>query len=153
MNVTVAGLLKLIAAFIGTPLRPSQTTKLSVFVKLWLLRVRNQGQLTHDLLPHHAIDAEADAFITQVQRYMQPLEALSWRECNYLYTFLVAQGFVSFGPHEHLATAFPQASALTHQFLTALTARTKLVEQALLDESKLIAELDQIHLQYTRFFV
>lgn len=150
MNAPVERLLRLCADFIGRDLRPSQITKLSLFLKLWLLRVRNGGRLAQALLPAGLLDKPARQFMAKVQAALRNVNGIDDRETNYLYTFLVAQGFLP--SRSHFKAAFPTASALSADFIASLTRQAQLLDPAHFDAEALKARLDQIHLQLTTFF-
>lgn len=153
MNAVVEDLLHLCADFIGAPLRPTQITKLSLFLKLWLLRVKNGGSLAADRLNPNLLDRTVQAFLKQVQTLLAKQVPVSDREVNYLYTFMIAQGLAPFSEPEQMRAAFPAAAKLSRDFITSLKAQGELIDRNRLDTQKLQAGLDQIHLQFTTFFI
>jgi hypothetical protein len=153
MNAVVEELLQLCADFIGAPLRPTQITKLSLFLKLWLLRVKNGGTLAADRLDPTLLDKPAQAFLQRVQRLLADKQPVSARETNYLYTFMITQGLAPAIAPEQLRVAFPAAARLSRDFIQALQSQGELIDRSRLNTSQLHISLDSIHLQFTTFFI
>ncbi|KRK72657.1 hypothetical protein [Lacticaseibacillus nasuensis] len=150
LNASVEPLLQCCADFIGHPLRPTQVTKLSLFIKIWQLRIQNGETLTADALTLSALPAESQTFIAQLQAVTTP--APSAREAGYLLAFLLTQQFAPL-PDAALATTFPAVKPLTANFMGLLTAQSALIDCSRLDLDRLTASLNQLHLQLVTFFV
>lgn len=149
LNASVEPLLQCCADFIGHPLRPTQVTKLSLFIKIWQLRIQNGETLTADALTLSALPAESQTFIAQLQAVTTP--APSAREAGYLLAFLLTQQFAPL-PDAALATTFPAVKPLTANFMGLLTAQSALIDCSRLDLDRLTASLNQLHLQLVTFF-
>ncbi|WP_056987048.1 hypothetical protein [Secundilactobacillus paracollinoides] len=134
-------------------LAPTQEVKLSFFLKVWLKRLGNQGNLTEETIKTPVTDETATGFLTQIQDLLRDTYSVSQQELDYVYYFLLSQDLVSPKDDQELAATFPLAKRLTDDFITSLQGGRIIVSRDKLNWTELRESLFSVHMQYTSFYI
>lgn len=153
MDTAIQPILDCCQKLIGKDLLPTQANKLRLFLKLWLLRIRNGNTLAKPIISTEHLSESVQDWLHQIQALLNVKTLVAFNESIFLYTFLVSQGYVKISNRATLKAAFPEAIGLSDNFNDRLKAQSALINDDLLDQQQLLANLDGIHLQFTTFFV
>ncbi|WP_179394043.1 hypothetical protein [Lacticaseibacillus absianus] len=152
LDALVDRLFTAIGPLLGT-LKPTQTTKLRLFMKLWLLRVQNSETFQAPLLDPTLVTPTGQTLQRACGAVLASTIPVSATELDYLYLFLIAQGYLPLPDAPCLAAAFPQATTLTDSLMAALSEQGGLFATQALDQTELRETLYHLHLQFTTFFI
>lgn len=153
LNPLIEDLVSAIQAELPDVLKPTQETKLSTFLRVWLLRMLNSNPIGPTQLLKIKPTESSQVMHQQLQTLLADQLTLTDDEFNYLYSFLIAQGYLDFDQMRELATNIPAVDDLTTQFLSELQDTNVLLSTHLVDNHDLKDSLLSIHFQFTTFYI
>lgn len=153
LNPLINDLIEAIQAGLPDQLDPTQETKLSTFLRIWLLRQLDKHPISH----HQRLQVEPDernqAMLSRLQTLLADQLTLSDDEFNYLYSFLIAQGYLGSEQMHALSAGIPAIDELTNQFLTEIRSSNVLLATNFVNDQLLEDSLLSIHFQFTTFYI
>ena len=153
LDELAGALTQALAPLLAGPLPPTQATKLTIFFKVWLLRWQNGGRITAPARQVPLVPTtRATAVETAIQAAVNLDVPLTAAEFDYLYSFLIGQGFYT-PSAASLQANFPLAAKLTQDFTQQLLAHPAVSATSEQDQQAVTQALQQLHLQFTTFFV
>ncbi|GAW99005.1 hypothetical protein IWT30_00965 [Secundilactobacillus mixtipabuli] len=153
LNPLIDDMVSAIQAELPHTLSPTQETKLSTFLRIWLLRMLNANSIGTDQQLQVKASASKDAMMKKLQVLLSDQLELTEEEFNYLYSFLIAQGYLGFESMRELAADIPAVDELTKQFMAEMQANNVLLTTHLIDDNRLEDSLLSIHFQFTTFYI
>ncbi|WP_179211613.1 hypothetical protein [Secundilactobacillus pentosiphilus] len=153
LNPLVEDMILAIQAELSDPLNPTQETKLSTFLRVWLLRMLNSNPIGKDQKLQISPTASSTAMLNQLQKLLADQLTLKKDEFNYLYSFLIAQGYLGFNKMHELAANIPAVDELTEQFMGEMQSNNVLLTTHLVNDSQLRNSLLSIHFQFATFYI
>lgn len=152
LEPTVKAMMSAIKPYLCHPVTPTQRMKLSILLKVWLMRLQNQGTLpkeTKITVPH---DETYQAIFTALTPNLPAFATLTTNEQDYLYSFLLTQGFVEIDD-EKIGAYFPLAVEITERFLSYAKEQRFLKAPDDLTNWPVYSQLLQVNLQFTTFYI
>lgn len=132
---------------------PTQVAKLSIFLKIWLLRIRNQGLIQQSLTASVAQTTPLDklAVISPIfeQLQIRPTQV----ELEYLFTFLVTQNYITAPNGFFVAEEMPVPYKLTDQLMQMVKSSRMFTNVTTVDLSDLRQAILAIHVRLITFYV
>lgn len=153
LNPLVDDMVKTIQTGLPDELNPTQETKLSTFLRIWLLRMLDSNPIDTDQQLQIKPTASSQAMMQQLQILLADQLNLTTEEFNYLYSFLIAQGYLGFDKMRELAANIPAVDELTAQFMDEMKSTNVLLTTHLVDDRQLEDSLLSIHFQFTTFYI
>ncbi|MTV81643.1 hypothetical protein [Secundilactobacillus folii] len=152
LNPLVADMISAIQSQLPDHLNPTQETKLSTFLRVWLLRMLNKHPVEKGQLQIKPT-AASQSMMAQLQDLLADQLKLDQTEFDYLYSFLVAQGFLGFDKMREMARNIPAVNELTEQFMAEIKNSNVLLTTHFINDSSLKESLLSIHFQFTTFYI
>lgn len=140
--------------YFDRPLRLSEQFKFSIFLRIWILRHRNQGFNTDLTVRIETENKCYNELFHDLKKVMGTKFNLDQYEMSYLYGFLLAKQFITRDDAYEISENFPLASSLTTNFLKYFKASS--VTDEPIDEtteSALEKDLLNVNLQLTSFYI
>lgn len=153
LNPLIKDMIAAVQAGLPDDLNPTQETKLSTFLRVWLLRMLDSNLIGDDQQLKITPTKSSQAMMQQLQKLLADQLLLTDDEFNYLYSFLIAQGYLGFDEMRELAANIPAVDELTKQFLAEMKSTSVLLTTDLVDDSQLENSLLSIHFQFTTFYI
>lgn len=132
---------------------PTRLNKLSIFLKLWIIRVTGENPVAANLLtdiPQSLVDQLQAIRALLAKEY---LINVSDDELDYLYTFLMVQDYIAVDVTRFSPDIVPAANHLTDLFMKNVAAHHILVDPAQLTQFPLRDKISNIHIQFTTFYI
>ena len=120
---------------------PTSETKLSTFLRIWLLRIFNQHEITDAALAQIKLDDRGKQLFESLKTLFADQITLSSTEFNYLYNFLISQGYLGSKIQNQTASSFPSVVQLSKQFMDGILHENVLVDTKLMNTDKLWSRL------------
>ena len=136
-----------------TPMAPTQKVKLETLIKIWLLRQQNQAVIKTPQLAANLHDATYQAVSDTVHRLLDDTLSVPAAEIDYLFSFLLTQGFLALPDVTSAQANFPLADQLTRQFIQQVDDKAVLTADTDLSATDLYNQLLAVNLQFTAFYV
>lgn len=152
LDDSVQRLMDACVPFFSESLSPTQEVKLSTLIKIWLLRLRNQATIQAVELADNLRDETYHALFKQLQTVLPSDIALSEAEQDYVYSFLLTQGFIELNDAT-ITAAFPLAAKITQQFVDFIKDQHFMEDTVPLNHLDLTGQLLRVNLQFTTFYV
>jgi len=153
INDLITAVIQQIYQVLPVEVGPTSETKLSTFLRIWLLRIFNQHEITADALAQIKLDDRGKQLFESLKTLFADQITLSSTEFNYLYNFLISQGYLGSKIQNQTAASFPSVVQLSKQFMDGILHENVLVDTKLMNTDKLWSRLLQIHLQFTTFYI
>lgn len=153
LNPLIEDMIDAIQSELPDLLDPTQETKLSTFLRVWLLRMLDKHAIEEEQTLALEPSADSKAMMARLQTLLDDQLTLTQTEFDYLYSFLIAQGFLGFAKMRELADNIPAVQELSDQFLGEIQASNVLLSTDLLDSRELEDSLLSIHFQFTTFYI
>ncbi|KRK46852.1 hypothetical protein FC96_GL000912 [Secundilactobacillus kimchicus JCM 15530] len=134
-------------------LSPTQSVKLETLLKIWILRQRNHSLIETATLTEPLRDGTYQAVAAVLTQGLGPDLTPSTAEIDYVFSFLLTQGFLGLDDVTYVEQNFPIATTLSTEFLTQLTEKAVLTEDTDLASTGLYEQLLAVNLQFTTFYV
>lgn len=132
---------------------PTQLNKLSIFLKIWILRMNGEHEIGTTLLTLSKNESAERFESVRSIIASEYLITASDDELDYLYTFLLIQGYMTAPPATFSREAMPTAHKLTDHFMEIAHQEKFLADPDKLDVSPLRDEIFKINVQFTTFYV
>lgn len=155
MDTQVNNFIVTVQAHLNLMIKPVQRAKLSIFIKIWLLRVLDKYPMTITIIPEANLTDEVKNRLADIQSAAEQTFSLKLNsaEMNYFYSFLVTQQYLP-GIETYLdQTNFPLAYQLTDQLMELLLTDNVFVSPETFDTTQLRETLTKTHLRFTTFYV
>ncbi|KRK97689.1 hypothetical protein FD04_GL001727 [Secundilactobacillus odoratitofui DSM 19909 = JCM 15043] len=153
LNDLISNLINTIQPHLPTDLRPTEVTKLATFLRIWILRLFNHHEIKKHLFKEIEPDQIGEQLYDLLAQQLAPEIKLSRNEFNYLYMFLITQGYLGEQVQTTTAKAFPTVVTLSNQFMRSILSENVLVNTQLINGDALWQQLLCIHLQLTSFYI
>lgn len=153
LNPLVNDMVSTIQSELPNDLNPTQETKLSTFLRVWLLRMLDSNPIGSDQKLHIKPTESSQKMMVQLQQLLADQLTLTAEEFNYLDSFLIAQGYLGTDEMGKLAADIPAVDELTQQFLGEMENNNVLLTTSLVDNQQLKDSLLSIHFQFTTFYI
>lgn len=140
--------------YFDRPLRLSQEFKLSVFLRIWIMRHRNQKINTDSVVVIDKEDAKYPELFQKIKKTLGRKFALDHAEMGYLYGFLLAKQYIKQSNDHEINTNFPLASKLSDHFIDFIE-KHHIIDAPMGPNLKdgLRADLLNVNLQLTSFYI
>jgi hypothetical protein len=139
--------------YLVTQLLDTQQVKLGILIKIWIMRLRNQGAMTQSILSPTLRGETYQTLQERIQDILGEDISISNPEMDYFYSFLITQGFLANISVPYIEENFPDAVTIANDFISRFQQKPFLTEAADLSTTNLYADLLQINLQFTLFYV
>lgn len=153
LNDLVKLIIDMITEVLDNPISPTQKTKLSTFLRIWLLRQHNNNFIDQAGTLNLPQLTTATTLFDQLSALLHDEIKLSQVEFDYLMAFLVTQGFFGKSQQNQAAETLPTVTKLSNQFMSALLNENILLKTSLINGDALWQSLQTIHLQFTTFYI
>lgn len=134
-------------------LKQTELTKLSVFARIWQLRMCNKNLLKSDLFPKIKPNASNQKLFKQLTDLLAPQVKLTQPEFNYFYTFLISQGYYGDTQLAETAGQFPNVIEMSNHFMQIILSQDEVANTKLVNGDLLWRQLLSIHLRLAAFYV
>ncbi|PIO83831.1 hypothetical protein BSQ39_09745 [Loigolactobacillus backii] len=134
---------------------PTQRTKLLIFLKTWILRMKNQCFVTKPMLAETKLDALDHQLLDQIQAILSKALTLpvGQIELDYLETFLVIQGYKPGYSELTSKMTMPLAYSWATDLMTQVKQSQMLLDNDALKTTTLESAILRINIQFTTFYV
>ncbi len=139
--------------YFDKPFKPTQRAKFGIFLKIWVLRMQNGFTISNLDLPNSQDDVKYGPLMVQIREILEQALTVNQDEIDYLYCFLYTQGYLTLTTQQNDPADFPIATKLTQQMIAEVVNNGILVDNITWEKERLTANLMQIHLQFTTFYV
>lgn len=146
-------LIEVISTILPKQLKPTQLTKLSIFLRVWLLRMNNHHILENVIFDSLNPDQSGKELYSLIDDILVKGIKFNEAEFNYLYAFLLTQGFLGESLQSGAATSLPTVVQLSNQFIHNILHQNILVQTSLINSDALWQRILNIHLQFMTFFI
>ncbi|KAF0424606.1 hypothetical protein GBO86_09090 [Pediococcus acidilactici] len=135
------------------PLRLSQKFKLSIFLRVWILRHRNQNYNETLTVDVKESNEQYQGLSQRLQRVLGRRFDLNKYEMSYLYGFLLAKGYISDANNHVISDNFPLATRLTDSLIQWIKDYPITLSINPDIEETLRHDLINVNLQLTSFYI
>ncbi len=151
LNTLSDQLITALKPLLVSDLKPTQTVKLETLLKVWVLRQQNHNLLTTERLSANLRDDTYHAISDALQRTLGSKFPVSTAEADYLFSFLLTQGFLGLNDIPYIEQNFPMATKLAKGFIKQLTDKSVLTADTDIMATGLYKQLLAVDLQFTTF--
>jgi hypothetical protein len=134
-------------------LNPTQVVKLETLLKVWILRQENCRFMDFELLNSSLRDKTYQAIYKVLQTVLGNHIRLNTAEVDYVFSFLLTQGFLGLDDVPYVEHNFPAATTISQKFIEMLLAKEVLTEETDITTTSLYKQLLAVNLQFTTFYV
>ncbi|TLQ03467.1 hypothetical protein FEZ51_09220 [Pediococcus stilesii] len=153
LNELVEQIIVACTPYLAHPLRLSQRFKLSTFLRVWIMRHRNQHYNQTMTVSISSSNTEYQDLFNQLTKVLGKKFQLDKFEMSYLYGFLLAKQYIKNTSIHELSTNFPLATAISTDLIEWLKAYQIMDEFNTTVEKKLTQDLIDVNLQLTSFYI
>lgn len=155
MNTQINNLIIRIQAHFSFLIKPVQKSKLEIFLKVWILRMRNGHYVNDKIISADNITAEVREKMSNIQTFIQGRfnVQLKTEEMNYLYTFLLTQEYVDGISDVLTREDYPLAYELTDALISKVKSGNALTEPEKFRADTLYHILTCIHLRFITLYI
>lgn len=134
-------------------LNPTQVVKLETLLKVWILRQQNQRFIQSELLDENLRDGTYQMVYNVLQEVLKDRLRLNTAEVDYIFSFLLTQGFLGLNDVQYVEHNFPTATTISKKFVEMVLAKEVLTENTDIRSTGLYNQLLSVNLQFTTFYV
>lgn len=131
----------------------TQQIKLGVLIKIWLMRLNNKHQMKQVTLGDDVRDATYQALQRDLQALLGDQFDVDNAEMDYLYSFLITQGFVRDISDDYIEANFPKATKISRDFIAFFKTKNFIDQTTNIKSTGLYHCLLRVNLQFTLFYV
>lgn len=134
-------------------LNPTQVVKLETLLKVWILRQENKCFIRSESLDESLRDRTYQTMYTILQDVLQEHLELSTAEADYIFSFLLTQGFLGLNDVQYVEHNFPTATTISQKFVEMVLTKDVLTADTDISNTGLYHQLLAVNLQFTTFYV